>query len=38
MSDFLQSLSDRELVLAGVTAYFMAVIVLGLVFTGRGEV
>ena len=36
MSAFLESLSDRELVLAGIAAYFGAVVVLGLVFTGRG--
>ena len=37
MSAFLESLSDRELVVAGIAAYFLAVVVLGLFFTGRGE-
>ena len=36
MSDFLQSLSDRELVLLAWSAYFLAVAVLGWAFTGRG--
>ena len=35
MRAFLESLSDRELVVAGVTAYFIAVAVLGWLFTGR---
>ena len=37
MSDFLQSLSDRELIIAGITAYFMAVAVLGCWITRNGE-
>ena len=36
MTAFLQSLSDRELIIAGITAYFLAVAVLGWAFTGRG--
>jgi hypothetical protein len=36
MTAFLESLSDRELVVAGITVYFLAVAVLGWAFTGRG--
>ena len=37
MSEFLQSLSDRELVVAGITAYFMVAAVLGCWITRSGE-
>ena len=36
MSAFLNSLSERELVLIAWSAYFLAVVVLGWLFTGRG--
>ena len=36
MSAFLNSLSDRELIIAGITACFLVVAVLGWAFTGRG--
>ena len=36
MSAFLNSLSERELVLLAWAVYFLAVVVLGLIFTGRG--
>ena len=37
MSAFLNSLSDRELIIAGITAYFMVVAVLGCWITRSGE-
>lgn len=35
MSAYLESLSDRELAVAGIVVYFSAVAVLGWAFTGR---